>query len=354
MSTVYASLDALPTEPGRYQARLPITTDLSGHEVALWVNALVGARPGPTLPLLSGLHGNEWLHLLFFRELLQGIDPAQLAGRLLVVPVANAVALGTGSRAVQDDSDNNDANRAFPAGGPRQTWLADQVAAMVADEVLPRSDALLDFHLGIWGSVLASTLVGIDYSDEALVARCRRMSMVYGVPLIYEARVVRGFPGPRSSLGFAGERLKIPCCGGMLGGAGFGPELEAEWTAQNVRGVRNVLIDQGMLEGALELPERYLLYSRVQRVNPRCGGLLLPAREREQFGREVRAGEVFGQVVSPFTFEPLEQLVAPFDGYLAYWARSYPVRPGDWAFAVIPADDPETRWVDASAAQTGG
>jgi hypothetical protein len=51
-------------------------------------------------------------------------------------------------------------------------------------------------------------------------------------------------------------------------------------------------------------------------------------------------------VVSPYTFEVLEELRAPFDGYLAWIPRWYPVRPGDWAFGVIPKDDPTTRWVE--------
>src|SRR5690606_33039905 len=107
----------------------------------------------------------------------------------------------------------------------------------------------------------------------------------------------------------------------------------------------NVMKGLGMLEGAPELPERYLIYERVQRVNPRVGGLLLPSNTTETFGRLVQAGELLGRVVSPFTFEVLEELRAPFEGYLAYWARSYPLRPGDWAYAVIPIDHPGTRWV---------
>ena len=62
----------------------------------------------------------------------------------------------------------------------------------------------------------------------------------------------------------------------------------------------------------------------------------------------VTAGELLGRVVSPFTLEPIEDLVAPMDGFLAYWARSYPVNPGDWAFAVLPRDHPGTRWVSAA------
>lgn len=100
----------------------------------------------------------------------------------------------------------------------------------------------------------------------------------------------------------------------------------------------------GMQDSEQLLPERYLVYKTIRRLNPKTGGLLQPINERDSFGREVTAGELLGKVVSPFTFEILEELTVPFDGYLGYWSRSYPVRPGDWAFAVIPKDHVGTAW----------
>lgn len=341
----YESLDAVPQQPVRYLVRVPITTDMNGMQVALTVHVLVGQRPGPTLTLLSGLHGNEWGHLHFFKEFVETCDVQQLAGRVLVVPMANAVAFGTLSRVVRDDSDNPDSNRVFPYSGPQQTWLSEQVALAVARNVVDVADCLIDYHLGMWGSVLGSSIVGIDYSRPEVNQRCQELSMLYGVPLIYGTRAMGAFPGPRSSASYACEVRGIPAFGSMLGGMGFDQVLEQEWAATNLRGIYNVMKGLGMLEGAPELPERYLIYERVQRVNPRVGGLLLPSNTTETFGRLVQAGELLGRVVSPFTFEVLEELRAPFEGYLAYWARSYPLRPGDWAYAVIPIDHPGTRWV---------
>ena len=46
------------------------------------------------------------------------------------------------------------------------TGLSEQIAVTLAEEVFSQTDYLLDFHLGIWGSALGSTIVGVDYSDE--------------------------------------------------------------------------------------------------------------------------------------------------------------------------------------------
>lgn len=41
--------------------RIPVTIDLHGGEIALAIHDITGARDGPTLAILSTLHGGEWL-----------------------------------------------------------------------------------------------------------------------------------------------------------------------------------------------------------------------------------------------------------------------------------------------------
>lgn len=343
----FTRLSDFPAKPGTYRARLPVTTDLSDAEIAIWVHALVGAKPGPTLLLLSGTHGNEWGHLSFFSRVVAEFDAGAVRGRVLVVPFANSVSLGQLTRSVPDDSDMPDVNRAFPGKGRKFTWIAEQIATVLADEVIAASDVLVEFHLGIWGSALGSSIVGTGYTRPDVNERSRDLALVFGIPLVFETPVTTGFPGPRSGLGYAGEIRGIPCFGSMLGGAGFDREEESTWATANLRGIRNVMIRLGMLQGSLEMPDRYLLYGTVHRVNPRTGGLVVPEQPTDKFGREVVKGELLGRVLSPYRLETIEELRAPFDGYLAYRCRTYPVRPGDWTFGVIPRDDSGTRWVDA-------
>lgn len=339
------SLAEVGARPGRTHLRIPVTTALNGAPVS--VDAIVhqGAGDGPTLTLLAGVHGNEWQHLDFFMRLDRELPALGFSGRVIFVPMANAVAFGTLSRNIRDDSDAPDVNRLFPGGARPQNGLAEQIATVVADEILAHSNAFLDFHLGIWGATLGSIIVGTDFSSEGVQAQADAMALAYGVPLVFRTRMMSVFPGARAASAYAGETLGIPSIGSFLGGAGFDRALEDEWSAGNHRGVLNVMRHLGMLEDAPELPEKYLVYDVIQRVNPRNGGLLVPARPSDEFGREVRQGELLGHVVSAFTLEPIEELRAPCDGYLGYWARSYPLHPGDWAFAVIPADHAATAWL---------
>ncbi len=335
---MFTKLTDVPHSPGHHQVQIPVTVDLNGQAISITAHALVGAGDGPTLLLLSGVHGNEWGHIEFLSRFVRDFDPKGVRGTVLVVPTANSSALGVLARAVPDDSDQPDVNRSFPGEGRRFTWLAEQLATTLATEFISRADAVLDFHLGIWGATMGSTIVGTDYSDPGVNQKCMDLALVFGTPLIFASRVVGSFPGPRSLLGYAAQVASVPVAGSMLGGTGFAPELEASWQADNLRGINNVMAHLGMTDGTPALPSSYLRYATVERVNPRTGGLLMPERPTDTFGRPVAKGELLGTVISPYGLDVIEELRSPMDGFLAYWARSYPVHPGDWSFGVIPAD----------------
>ncbi len=330
---------------GKHLWKLPITTDLNGGDIDLYNHVIVGSKPGPTLTLTSTLHGVEWLSIEMLKRVVERLDPDQLTGAVIAIPVANPSALGNMSRTTPDDSDNADLNRTFPG---RHTWITEQLAQAIVREVLPHTSAVIDFHLGIWGSSFGYVAYGIDFPDEKTNDASKRMALAFGVPILQAAKFIANFPGPRSLAGYAGAQLGIPSCIGELGGAGFGHQTEEEWIETCVTGIFNVLKEFGMYSGAKpSRPPRYLSFEAAHRVNPSKGGLLYPVNRDETFGREVKEGELLATVVSPYTFAVMEELRSPCDGYISYFARWYPVRPGDWAFGVIPKDSPGTKWVDS-------
>lgn len=331
----------------RAAVRIPVTTGLNGAELALWVHVVRGAAPGPVIVLLSTLHGGEWFSIPPLRQLVKSTDPSALRGTLIVIPVANPPALALQTRNIPDESDSPDLNRIFP--GPL-TWTSDQLVATITREVLSHATHLIDLHMGPWGSAFQDILVGADFPAPGLSDETERLALIFGSPVIRRANVVSGFPGPRSSIGYAGGVLGIPAMGVEVGGAGFGPTLERVWQRQTVDGVRAVMGALQMIDGAPDpRPPRQLLYRKSHRVNPTKGGFLRSRFGGEALGREVRRGTVLGEVVSPYTFEVIEELRTPADGLLFYVARDYPVHPGDWAFGLADTEDEGARWIENSA-----
>lgn len=328
-------------EPGTRQViRIPVTTDLNGAEIAVYVHAIRGKRPGPTLALTTAQHGDEWFGPMMFHQLLPQIDEQSIAGTVLAVPVANPIAFGLGQRNTQHESDGPDMNRVWPG---THTWFAELTTKVLAREVLAHTDHLLDFHPSPTGSAMGQVVYGGDFPDESLVQSSHEMGVAFGWVNLGRGRLMQVFPGPRSIRAYSGSQLGIDSLVVEIGGTGFSTEQEQEWIGHNLKGVRNVMTHLGMLEGTVTKRERMLLYRRTHRVNPTVAGLLIPAIRTDEMMREVKAGDVLGRIVSPYTHAVLEELKAPCDGWIIFLARSYPIRPGHWAFGV--ADASESEWI---------
>ncbi|GAA0714024.1 succinylglutamate desuccinylase/aspartoacylase family protein [Dactylosporangium roseum] len=319
--------------------RLPVSFDRDGTEISIAVHTIKGSRPGPTLSLFGPQHGDEWFTVRALYEVVRDLRGEDLAGTVNIVPVCNPPALRDGTRVTQVSADEPDMNRAW---GGSNTWIANQLTNVLTSEVVAGSDALVDFHLGPSNSAFGAVCYGKDFADDALNARSRQLGHAFGYPVVGALNVTGGFPGPRSLAGFAGATLGIPTVLVEIGGGGFSEEAATAWIADIVRGVRNLAIALGILDGDPVLPDRVLSYTTTRRVNPSVGGLLVPEHSDRPLGGEVRAGELLGTVVCPQTYVERERLTSPCDGWLFYTAVSYLVRPGDWAFGVIDAAD--ARW----------
>ncbi len=326
---------------GRSFHRYPVTTDLHGGEIRLAVHEITGARDGPTLALLSSLHGGEWLSIEMVRRLVVRLDPAAMAGRVLAVPVGNPAALNHLTRNTPDESDSADLNRIFPG---QFTWLADLLARAITEHILKKCQYVIDMHLGLWGSSFYTVVWPKDLPDADQVKRAGIMAHAYGCPMVFHRNVVTEFPGPRSAVGYAGAQLGVVPLVVEIGGAGFAPELEERWIEENVNGMMSVMRAIGMLPGEPIRLERYFHYTRNIRVNPSVAGYLLPEIGPEALTRDAPAGTMAGRVISPYSFEELEVLRAPVRGVWTLIARPYPVRPGYWAYAVADLDAPGTGW----------
>ena len=79
--------------PGtRIDLDLPVLKGASDPETFIPVTVFHGARPGPRLVITAGVHGYEYPPILAAQQLLTRIDPAQLAGTVILVRLAHVSA----------------------------------------------------------------------------------------------------------------------------------------------------------------------------------------------------------------------------------------------------------------------
>jgi predicted deacylase len=289
------------------------------------------------------LHGSEFFSLEVIRRLVETVDPSELKGTILAVPVGNPVAFERHTRNTPDESDAADLNRVFPGF---HTWIAEQLARTITDELLAKTDYVIDFHQGGWGHMMGTVAYGTDFTDQRITKVSRELARAFGYHSVRMMNVISGFPGAKACGSYAGEMLGIPNIVVEIGGCGFAPSLEEEWTNASVTGVLNVLRHLQMLPGSPSVPRRYLVYQKMHRVNPRTGGYLVPQIEPDRLMTEVSKGDLLGLVISPYSFEVIEELISPCNGAVIMNARAYPVRPGDWAFGIADMDDGVGAWVE--------
>src|SRR5258705_56661 len=140
-----------------------------------------GNGDGPRILLMAGNHGDEYEGQVALGRLIRDLDPAEVQGRIIILPSANFPAAMAGSRTSPLDSGN--LNRSFPGdptGGPTA-----QIAYYIESELLPRCDFVLDIHSG--GSSLTylpSTLGRRPDTPEA-VERALALMRVFGAPVGY-------------------------------------------------------------------------------------------------------------------------------------------------------------------------
>src|SRR5213083_571779 len=63
----------------------------AGSDAALSIPVTVvhGAKPGPVLAIVSGAHGTEYASIIAVERLIRQLDPAQVSGTVILVPLVN-------------------------------------------------------------------------------------------------------------------------------------------------------------------------------------------------------------------------------------------------------------------------
>ncbi len=119
-----------------------------------------GAKKGPTLGVTAAVHGNELNGISTIYKLIEEVNPNELAGTLILVPISNVPGYLMNRRYF---SDNVDLNRIFP-GKPHGTTSQIYVHQLIT-KIISKFDYLLDLHTASHGRV-NSLYIRADLENE--------------------------------------------------------------------------------------------------------------------------------------------------------------------------------------------
>lgn len=282
-----------------------------------------GVNPGPTLCLTGAIHGDELNGIEIVRRTVYDLDPEELSGRVIGIPIVNLQGFQRGSRYLPD---RRDLNRHFP--GTTNGSLADRIAHSLFNQVIRQCDLLVDIHTGsLRRTNLPQLRADMNVPRVADFTRgFDRMAVVHstGSPgMLRTAAVAAGITAVTME---AGESLRIQ-----------EHQIEA-----GVHSLNSLMEKQGMISRMFVWGEPEPVYYNSYWIRSEHGGILFSDVE---LGDRVNKGQIMGYVADPIT-NAQHPIRANSDGRVIGMAVDQVVMAGFAAYhvgarAATPEETPE-------------
>lgn len=264
--------------------KLPYSRDDSAWGALMIPLSVIKNGEGPTALLTGANHGDEYEGPIALQDFALNADVRKITGRVIIVPAFNYPAFRAGKRTSPIDQGNM--NRIFP-GRPDGT-VTEKIADYFQRTLIPMADIVLDIHAG------GKTLDFIPFAaahvlnDKAQQAACTAAMQAFNAPYSMMQLEIDSVGLYDTAVEEAGKVFVST----ELGGGGT---TTASSNAIAKRGVHNLLIHAGILDGELELAPS----THVDMPDDECfvfagqDGLIEPMMD---LGEPVNAGDVVARI----------------------------------------------------------
>ncbi|MBI2891563.1 MAG: succinylglutamate desuccinylase/aspartoacylase family protein [Nitrospirae bacterium] len=268
-----------PVERGEvYEINLKVSEFYTATAATIPVTVIAGRRSGPVLFVTAAVHGDELNGTEIIRQLICRVAPADIRGTLVLMPVVNRFGFLHHTRYLPD---RRDLNRNFP--GRTDGNMAQRVAWEVFDQVIRHCNYGIDLHTATADRTNLPHVRG-DMSHREV----RRLARAFGVEIIINSE------GSDGSLRRAAVAAGVPT---ILFEAGERQKFQEPMIRRGVEGIRNVLVELGMLQGTKVAPSFRIIVKNSEWVRAEKGGILIMYKK---VGELVYSGEEIALNTNPF------------------------------------------------------
>lgn len=274
--------------PGKQHGYLsvPDSNDLSAYGRIQIPVVCIRGRPGPTVLMLGGNHGDEYEGQVTLSRLALELNAGDVNGRLIILPAANLPAAAAGTRTSPIDGGN--LNRSFP--GDRNGGPTAMIAHYVESVLLPMADVAIDLHSGGRSLEYLPCSIIRDFGSPSHVAKTFALAQAFAAPHCIIS--YGGSQGAERTFHSAADRAGTVVLTAELGGAArITPDILAFAEA----GVRRVLHRTGIISVTPQAA------AQPMRLFKSAGGrsfVLSPERgvfePKVRLGEQVEEGELAG------------------------------------------------------------
>ena len=271
-------------------------------------------KPGPTVLIQAGLHGDEINGIEIVRRMLQEKYFNISKGAVIAVPILNIFGFIHFSR---DVPGGKDVNRSFP--GTKSGSMASRIAYHYVTEIMHQVDFSIDLHTG---GGQRHNFPQIRYTQED--ENSKKLADVFNAPLTFASRLIKG------SFRNAAFRMGKPT---VVFEAGESMRFDDYAILEGMQGVHNILRHFGMItKQELKYAERFQTIHLADRkwLRAPTAGMFIPKITN---GSEMVKGKEMGMVTDTYT-RHCKKIKAPYDGHVISINHQAVVNRGDALFHV--------------------
>lgn len=310
----------LQAKPGEHVfGYLEVAASRSGLRPDVPVHLIAGAEPGPTLLVQGAIHGAEVIGSIAILNFVKNVDPQKLRGNVIAVPVVNRVGFELGERG--SSVDNKDISRLFP--GKADGSVSDQIAHVYFKEVISQANVMVDFHAGARTAYERYVLFGAEKDPDNLSdLEKKRRKLVVAFGLDQAAFFPPGTFGANQAKQAIEDAGVVQITLEFGGGTGWYANGQDN-VRDAERGIWNILKSMRMVDGELETdgPQCTVYNAGTVIWKPDVDGLFI---RKKKFGEELEEGDVYGELVDPYTGELLAEMRAPRYGIVIPSGQNWP------------------------------
>ena len=292
-----------------------------GVDPALHIPVAVfhGAWPGPVLALVAGSHGTEYASIIALEKLIERLDPTELTGTVIVVPLVNIASFEQKVPHV-NPVDGKSMNRFYP--GKADGTQTERASYAITRQVVEKSDYLIDLHGGDLDESLRPYSYWPRTGNEKQDAASRGMALAFGLDHIIIAADRPRDPNASRYLDNTASTRGKPAIAVEAGYAGTVEPGDVEALANGCISVMRYL---KMLPGAASPVEHPVWIERIVTLASAETGIFYPAVRR---GSYVEQGMKIGRVTD-FFGKTIFEARSPATGVILYVAALPSMKKGE-------------------------
>lgn len=296
-----------------------------GTPVRIPILLVNGAKPGSVLCVDAGTHGDEYEGMEAIQRVYKDLDPKQLTGTFVGVPVINVPAFEAGMRGNPFDRFSNpDLNRNFP--GLKEGSLTERTAYIYFNEVVKKANYLLTFHSGGTYFNLPPKITYEETKDPEVNRRTFELAKAFGVDVLW-----RNLPH-EGMIARAAVEAGIPTAVPEVGGSDRIPERREANVKVDYDGIVSVMRHLEMLPGDPIPLDQYVVMEGDSHIYASHGGLMRYEPEIRPKAR-IREGQLIGRIFDMFGNE-VEAVGARWDGIVTTIRTMPLIYAGDWFIGI--------------------